>query len=316
MIVTITPNPSVDRTLEVETLEVGGVIRASSCRVDAGGKGINISRALAASGVATLAVFPVGGAAGAEILRLLADEGVAVEPVPISEAIRMNISIVTPDGVVTKINEAGPIFAIDEEKSLIVAAGHASAYATWVVASGTLPRGVSEDFFARALEALCSSSVKVAIDTVGVPLLASLRIHPDVIKPNLEELEELCETEIFTLGEAVEASRQLIAKGARSVLASLGPDGAVLVTRDSAIYGEASVDRVRSTVGAGDSLLAGFLSAGGDGAVALAEGLAWAASAVALPGSRMPNAKNVDRSVVVIHDSIDPGRILTQRSRI
>ncbi len=316
MIVTITPNPSVDRTLEVATLEVGGVIRASACRVDAGGKGINISRALSASGVATVAVFPVGGAAGAEMLRLLADEGVAVVPVPISEAIRMNISIVTPDGVVTKINEAGPIFEIDEEKSLIAAAGRACAGASWVVASGTLPRGVSEDFFARALEGLGNSKVKVAIDTVGTPLLESLRIHPDVIKPNLEELEEISAAEIFTLGEVVEASRGLIARGARAVLASLGPDGAVLVTGDSAIYGEAWVDRVRSTVGAGDSLLAGFLSAGGVGAVALAEGLAWAASAVTLPGSRMPDANNVDRSVVVIHDSIDPDRILAQRSRI
>ncbi len=315
MIVTITPNPSVDRTLEVEMLEVGGVSRANSVRVDAGGKGINISRALSASGVSTVAVFPVGGSVGAEMMRLLADEGVAVIPVPIGNAIRMNVSIVTPDGVVTKINEPGPVLSMEEEKALIAAAIHASAGASWVVASGTLPLGVGEDFFARALGGIDRSQVRFAIDTVGNPLLESLRIHPQVIKPNLQELAELCGAEIHTLGDAVDAAHQLIGRGARSVLASLGPDGAILVDGDSAVHGEAPVDQIRSTVGAGDSLLAGFLYGGGSGSAALAEALAWASAAVTLPGSRMPNTKIVDRSVVVIHDSIESGRKLKQGSQ-
>src|SRR5581483_9917827 len=108
MIVTLTANPSLDRTLEVPALRRGSVIRSSAVHTDPGGKGVNISRALAAHGRKTLAVLPAGGAEGAQLSALLIPQGVDLVEVPVAGASRINVSLVEPDGTVTKVNEAGP----------------------------------------------------------------------------------------------------------------------------------------------------------------------------------------------------------------
>jgi 1-phosphofructokinase len=161
--------------------------------------------------------------------------------------------------------------------------------------------------------------VRVAVDTSGLPLTASLAAGPDVIKPNFEELAGATGRDIATLGDAVAAAELLRRHGAVAVLVSLGPDGAVLVDADGAVHGEAPVTERRSTVGAGDALLAGFLSAstglsaGGTGATALAEALAWGAAATRLPGSQMPGPYDLDRAAVRIHPTVDTDRALTRQ---
>jgi len=310
MIVTVTPNPSLDRTVEIDALVRGDVLRARRASVEAGGKGVNISRALAANGIPTLAVLPSGGFEGAQLTGLLATPGVEVVLVRIAGAVRANISIVEPDGTVTKINEPGPGLTTDEFNALSHATLRAAAGADWLAASGSLPPGASPDFYARLIDLLAPTSCRIAVDSSGEPLLRVLGMHPDVVKPNRDELAEAVGRSIATLGDAVDAAGRLQEQGPRAVLASLGADGAILVDASGALHGEAYVDTPVSAVGAGDSLLAGFLAGGGSGRKALVEGLAWGAAAVTLPGSRVPGPSDLRRDAVLIHSHVDRQRRL------
>jgi 1-phosphofructokinase len=314
MIVTLTPNPSVDRTIEVEVLHRGAVLRARSSRVDPGGKGVNVSRALAANGRKTRAVLPGGGWEGEQLAALLAPADVPVVVVPVAEPVRANVSVVEPDGTVTKLNELGPRLSPEEVEALTAATVAAAAEAEWLACTGSLPPGAPIDFYASVVERLGAASVRVAVDSSGAPLVAALEAGPDLVKPNREELSEATGLPVATLGDVVTAAEQLRARGARTVLASLGADGAVLVEAGRATYGHARVERPRSAVGAGDAMLAGFLAGGGSGPEALAEALAWGAAAASLPGSRMPTPGDLDHAAVALADRIDPDRRLTERS--
>jgi 1-phosphofructokinase len=314
MIVTLTPNPCIDRTVEVDALRRGAVSRAHRGRVDPGGKGVNIAGALAAHGISVVAVLPSGGWEGAQLGKMLDQEGITSVRVPIAGSIRANISVVEPDGTVTKLNEPGPHLTPGEVEALLDATSNAAAGADWVVGCGSLPPGPAEDFYALVVDRLAGSDTKVAIDTSGATLLKSLSAGPDVIKPNLEELSEAARTEIATLGQALEAARAVRDQGVATVIASLGPDGALYVDERRAVHAEAPVKSPRNAVGAGDALLAGFLASGGRGPDAFAYGVAWAAAAVRLPGSRMPGPGDVDISIVRVHDDIDGARVLSQTS--
>jgi 1-phosphofructokinase len=314
MIVTVTPNPSVDRTIEVDRLTPGGVHRARSVRVDAGGKGVNVSRALAANQHRTCAVIPSGGIEGAQLAALLNTEQVEVVLVAIHGAIRANVSVAEPDGTITKLNEPGPILSRTEQEAIVAATLGVADQASWVVASGSIPPGTAPQFYRSLIERLHDRHARIALDTSGAPLELALAAGPDVVKPNRPELAEAAGRSLCTLGDVVEAATLLREKGADAVLASLGPDGAVLVDASGAIHGEAPVRASRNAVGAGDAMLAGFLAAGGHGPAALAEALAWGAAATTLPGSRMPAAADISRRAVRVHDSIDLNRVLVGRS--
>lgn len=313
MIVTLTPNPSVDRTVEVDALVRGAVSRADGGRVDPGGKGVNIAGALVAHGRDAIAVLPSGGLEGIQLAELLKDEGIPSVQVPIAGSIRANISVVEPDGTVTKFNEPGPLLSPSEIEALIQATADAAAGATWVVGCGSLPPGPADDFYALVIDRLGSSDSRVAIDTSGPALLKSLSAGPDIIKPNLDELSEAANLEISKLADALHAARALQDQGATTVIASLGSDGALYVDESDALHAEATVTNPRSAVGAGDALLAGFLAHGGQGGDAFAHGVAWAAAAVGLPGSRTPGPDDVDLSIVRVHDHIEGGRVLGGR---
>jgi 1-phosphofructokinase len=211
---------------------------------------------------------------------------------------------------VTKINEPGPTLTAAELEAMALATLNAATGAEWVAVSGSLPLGASDEFYARLLDRLRSAGGRVALDTSGPAFQLALQAGPAVVKPNTEELAEAAGRRITTLGDTMDAAERLREQGAGAVLASLGPDGAVLVDAKGAVHGEAPVATPRSAVGAGDALLAGFLSAGGQGPTALAEALAWGAAATSLPGSRMPTPEDIDRACVRLHDVIDRSRIL------
>ena len=314
MIVTLTPNPSVDRTIEVDALHRGAVLRARASRVDPGGKGVNVSRALAANGRKTRAVLPGGGWEGEQLAALLAPADVPVVVVPVAGSVRANVSVVEPDGTVTKLNEPGPQLTPEEVEAVTAATVAAAADAEWLACTGSLPPGAPIDLYARVVERLGSARVKVAVDSSGAPLVAALDAGPDLIKPNREELAEATGRAIFTVGDVVAAAEELRGRGVGTVLASLGADGAVLVDASGATYGSATIDRARSAVGAGDAMLAGFLAGGGSGPDALREALAWGAAAASLPGSRMPTPADLDHDAVTLADRIDPDHPLTERS--
>jgi 1-phosphofructokinase family hexose kinase len=297
MIVTVTPNPSIDRTLSIPPLERGGVHRASSTIAEAGGKGINVARALATHGFASLAVAPLSTASAAVMRSLLAGAA-PLESVEIHGDVRINVSLVEEDGTVTKVNEAGPNLSSAEVEALLATTVHLGRSADWIVACGSLPPGVPDDFFAR-LAARAPSRTRVAIDTDGVPLRASIGEHVDLVKPNLRELEVLAGRELPTLGAVVLAADDLVASGLDQVLVSLGPDGALLVDRIGTLHAEATVSDVRNTVGAGDALLAGFLASGGNRA-ALGPAVAWSVAACRSPGTAMRRVSRGDLEAVLI----------------
>jgi 1-phosphofructokinase len=308
VIVTVTANPSIDRTLIIPPLVRGEVLRVRSTSSEAGGKGINVSSALAAQGHATLAVVPLSGPASA-LFRALLGEAVAIDAVTIAGDLRTNISLLEEDGSVTKVNEPGPtLSAVEADAILERAASHAAA-ASWIVVSGSLPPGVGTDFYARLVERV-GIGARVAVDADGAVLQAAVRAGPALVKPNRRELEGLVGARLTTLGGTIEAARRLVADGAGAVLVSLGPDGAAYVDRTGATHAEAQPEAVRNTVGAGDALLAGFLAAGATHR-ALGEAVAWSLAACRASGTRMGPVLPADREAVTVHADPDMDRPLT-----
>lgn len=320
MIVTLTPNPSLDRTLQIEALRRGEVHRATGGRVDPGGKGVNVSRAVAEHGLDTTAVLPLGGPDGQRLAQLLEGLGVDVRGVQVLGGVRSNITVAEPDGTTTKLNEPGPALTEAEQKALVDAVLDCAGPGTWVVGSGSLPPGVLPRFYADLVAAVRPTGARVVIDSSGAALAEVLAagtreggVLPDLVKPNREELAEAVGRPLRTLGDVVAAATELQRRGIATVLASLGADGAVLVDDDEALHGEARIAAPVSTVGAGDAGLAGYLSRAVDGAPpreCLAAALGWGSAATSLPGSQMPTPDDVAAVAVTIHDHVEEHRAL------
>ncbi|AGK75281.1 fructose-1-phosphate kinase [Streptomyces sp. ScaeMP-e48] len=312
MILTVTPNPSLDRTYELPELVRGTVLRATADRVDPGGKGVNVSRAVAAAGHRTVAVAPMGGPEGALLARLLGEHGIEAAGVPVTGSTRINITLVEPDSTLTKINAAGPELSAAEAEDVLEAVRTRAAAADWIACCGSLPRGLPPQWYAELVARSHRAGTRIALDTSGPALTAALREGPDVIKPNAQELAEAVGRPLATVGDALKAAEELRVRGARSVLASLGADGQLLVEASGTYFATARVETVRSNVGAGDASLAGFLTAGGQGPEALASAVAHGAAAVQLAGSLMPTPADLDRSAVVVSADVPLDRPLTE----
>lgn len=308
MIVTVTPNPSIDRTLHLARLERGGVVRAGSSTAEAGGKGLNVARALTTHGLDAMAVLPLSDASAGAFLELVG-ESASVATAPIAGEVRVNISLVEQDGTVTKVNEPGPTVSAAEGDALLARVTSLAAGAAWVVGSGSLPPGLGSDFYARLAEALPPGG-RLAVDAEGEALRSALTASPMLIKPNRHELEGLCGRGLDSLGDVVQAAQELVeTRRVGAVLVSLGSDGALYVEAGRAIHAEARIEAVANTVGAGDALLAGFV-AGAPGTETLRTAVAWSVAACRSPGTQMRPLTPDDLAVVVVHDSVDMRRRL------
>lgn len=317
MIVTLTANPSLDRTIELSgPLSRGDVQRAFATHEQPGGKGVNVSRALIASGLDTLAILP--GDAADPMLVALRAEHIPTVSLGIAERIRSNITLTEPDGTTTKINEPGPTLDRVDEQGLIDLVVLHTRGAQWLVLAGSLPPGLPRDFYARVITAVREGGAgpRIAVDSSGDPLAALLEsgVEVDLIKPNGEELAELTglsdgDSLENDPGAAFVVARTLVDRGCRAVLATLGGRGAVLATADGGWVASMPPIVPRSTVGAGDSSLAGYLLADlrGDGPERrLAQAVAHGTAAASLPGSTMPSAHQTrpqDASVSTIEHS-------------
>ena len=310
MILTLTPNPSLDLTYELDKLSRGAVQRAESFSVEAGGKGINVSRDLVGNGVPSRAVAPVGGPSGEQFLSLLRSSEVELVRVAVAGAVRINTSLAESAGVLTKVNASGPGLSLEEVERLLSETASAARGASWVAACGSLPPGAPKDVYARVVEAGHEAGCPVAVDGSGAPLAAALSAGPDLVKPNAEELAELVGRRLVTFGDVLKAAGEVRARGAVRVLVSLGADGAILVEEGGAVHAETPPFVPRSTVGAGDATLAGFLAGGGEGKKALVEAIAWGAAAAKLPGTGGPGPEDIDRGAVRLHETLDPERKL------
>lgn len=302
MIVTLTLNPSLDRTLEVEALDRGVVLRTSSPTLEAGGKGVNVTRALCANGIPSIAVLPVGGGEGAELSTLLEHANVSARFVPVAGRTRSNITIAEHDGTITKLNEPGSAISSGELSALTDVVSAAASVGDWVLISGSVPPEFTAEQVRSLATQLVSRGVNLAIDTSGDALVASLAARPRLIKPNRAELAEISGEPLESISEVIAAAKGVHDNGVEIVLVSLGADGAVLVGPAGVVVGESRVDRPRSTVGAGDSFLAGFLSKFSvdetDVDAALLEALAWGAAAASLPGTSVPGPGDIDHANV------------------
>lgn len=298
MIVTLTANPAIDRLIRLDaTLQPGSVVRSQPPHDDPGGKGINVARVLASAGEDVLAVMPSN--ASDPLLRALRAVSLPAAPVGIDEPVRINLTITDPDGITTKINAPGPRLSTDVQDGLVNTVLNAAEGADWAVLSGSLPPGVPAGFYAQLTAHLRARGTKVAVDTSGAPLAALFTqadAAPDVIKPNGAELADLIggneqQIESDPRSAIHQATALLKQSGLGAILLTLGGAGAALITGNGSWFAAAPQIDVRSTVGAGDSSLAGYLIArvaGRSPQDCLASAVAFGSAAATLPGSSLP----------------------------
>ena len=319
MILTVTPNPSIDRTVNLTApLTRGAVQRVGTVVNEPGGKGVNVARALTLAGADTLALLPA--TERDPLLTALQDSAVPFRRVPTDQPVRTNLAITEPDGTTTKLNERGGVLGTTAGAALTDAVVDAARDAHWVVLSGSLPPGLPDDWYADVVVALAGTGCRVAVDTSEGPLSAlaaafrrgDRRAAPDLLKPNAEELAGLVGASADELERAaahgdpdpvVTAARRLVDLGVGAVLATLGAAGAVLVDSTGAWLATPPPIVPRSTVGAGDASLAGYLRAAVGGAEPprrLQMAVAYGSAAAALPGTAMPSPADLDLDGVAV----------------
>lgn len=323
MIVTVTPNPSIDRTVSLgATLTRGAVHRVTSATSEPGGKGVNVARALALASLDALAVLPTSD--DDPMVAALRAAGVTFRSVPVGGLVRTNLAITEADGTTTKLNEPGAPLDADALDALTRAVLAHAETASWIVLSGSLPPGVPDDWYADVVARLASSPCHVAVDTSERPLDALAAAFgtaaPDLIKPNAEELAGLVGASPEELESAaaqgdpapvIQAANQLIERGAKTILVTLGAAGAVLVDPTGSWMAAPPPITPRSTVGAGDSSLAGYVRAAVGGAEPprrLQMAVAYGSAAAALPGSALPAPSQVDLDAVRVY-AISPAAV-------
>ena len=293
-IVTVTPNPALDLTLEVERLGVGAVNIAGASRFESGGKGANVARMLAQLGTAGSAAAVVAlPADGADSWIASFPREVELVVVRVAGSLRANVAITAADGETTKVNmRGGPLSPADAD-ALLAAVAAAARGAAGVVVGGSLPIGMEPAWIGRVANAARAAGAKIAIDCTGEALEAAVVARVDLIKPNEEEASHLVGFPVNDRPSAERAASLLIERGVGAVLLSLGASGAIFraAESDTTLYMPTPRAKVRSTVGAGDVLLAALLftlSSGGSSADALSSAVGWAAAKVEQPGTTMP----------------------------
>lgn len=300
LILTVTPNPAIDLSTTVERVAPVLKMRCGPLRRDPGGGGVNVARVCRRLGAEASALFPAGGATGALLRRLLEQEDVACLPVPVANPTREDFTVVeTSTGGEFRFVLPGDPLAESEWQACLETVAATSTTPDFIVASGSLPPGTAEDFYLRVGAVARASGVRWALDASGAALRHGLGERPDLIKPNLRELRELTGAALERESDLLPCCRDLIRRGgATMVLLSLGSSGALLVTAEDAWRAPAPPVRPVSTVGAGDSLMAGMVFALAEGRLppdALRLGMATAAATTLAPGTGLALRQDVVR---------------------
>ncbi len=264
MIVTVTPNAAIDKTLNVPNHQLGQRHRCARGEVLAGGKGINVARTLKRLGEPVVATGLAGGATGLRIVEELTREGILNDFVRISDESRTSTVVIDPTvGRQTEINEYGPEITEDELAILNEKLRYLSTGAGTVVLAGSLPRRVDPDWYAVAIRDLRRRKVTVVLDSEGEPLRLGVPAEPDFVAPNQFEAEELVGHEFGTDGDFAAALDEIVELGARNVLITR-ESGCFALIRDAGkvrrFAVEVDVLEAVASVGSGDAFLAGFLA--------------------------------------------------------
>jgi 1-phosphofructokinase family hexose kinase len=308
MILTVTLNAAIDRTVAVPNFRLGHRHRAVESRTVAGGKGINVARALKMLGRPVIATGFAGGPTGNRLLEQLRKEAVLTDFTRIAAETRINLAVVDPtSGEQTEINERGPAVSPEEVEAFVQRVGYLADGAKLCVLAGTLPPGAGDDLYARLVKDLGERGLPVVLDAEGSAMLAGLRAGASIVTPNEREAEELVGQEFADRDDLIQGLSELVRLGADEA-AITRPDGCV------AVIGSGSEQRfleVRtepldpvSTVGSGDAFLAGYVAARYDGKSAdecLAYGVACGAESTQHFGAGTVDLNQVERLVGEVH---------------
>jgi len=303
LILTVTLNPALDHTLFVDGLKPHDTNRVTRTETDAGGKGLNLSRVAHELGSETLAICPLGGPAGHSIEGRLRREGVSLELVEIKGITRTNFSVEDGSGEPpTTFNGAGPEFAPEEWAAFMGAFEKALARAKFLAMGGSLPPGRAASTYAELAGQARARGVEVLVDADGEAMKLAMSVPPDIIKPNRREAERLLDRTLEDESSVIEAARELserlsAAGSARAwALISLGEEGAALASPRGVWFGEPIAVEAKSTIGSGDSMLAGVLHAIEQGEeAALSLGLACGAATAETDGSEIARRAAIER---------------------
>lgn len=255
MIYTVTLNPSIDFIVRLDNLVLDSVNRMSSDDKFAGGKGINVSRILQRLDIDNTATGFIGGFTGRFVADSLVAEGIKTDFVEVSEDTRINVKIKA--GEETEINGAGPKISdekLEELKSIL--AGLSSE--DTVVFAGSAPSSLGNQVYNTLIPIAKKAGAEVVCDFEGQTLLDSLNYQPLLVKPNNHELADIFGVELNSLADIEKYAREILAKGAKNVIISMAGDGALLVTPEAAYFAKPIKGTVKNSVGAGDSMVAGF----------------------------------------------------------
>lgn len=297
MIYTVTLNPAMDKTAVIENFAPGEVNRVVSFRLDAGGKGINVSKCLHSLGADTVAAVILAGQTGRQLESIVTNLGIPVLAVYVPGESRTNLKIVDPVKMEnTDINEPGPAVSREILDALRLALGEKLRKGDSVVLSGSLPRGADAELYRDWTRYFQSLGASVFLDCDGQALGLGLEAKPYLIKPNEKELARLLGKENLEEGEMLSAGKALLERGVREVVISLGRDGALFFSRQGAFRAEGLDVPVQSTVGAGDAMVAAMVygkekGLGGEDTVRLA--MAISAASVMQTGTQSPEKELV-----------------------
>ena len=259
MIVTVTMNPAVDKTVEIDTFQYRGLNRARRTELDAGGKGINVSKTICELGGQSVATGFLGGHNGQFIERALEQYGITTDFVWVPGETRTNTKIVEKDGTLTELNEPGFLVSTENiaalKKKLIDYANEETMF----VFAGSIPRGVSKDIYKELICAVKGKGAYVLLDADGEVLRNALEAKPNVVKPNKMELIGLLGLkENADIEELVSGAKSIQKKGIENVVVSLGKEGAIFLMGNDSIVCDSLPVKVSSCVGAGDAMVAAF----------------------------------------------------------
>lgn len=279
MIATVTLNPALDKSIYVDRLHPNDANRILRVEVDAGGKGINASRVLKELGDETIALGFIGGQVGSFIELVLKNEGIPTDFVHVKSDTRTNVCIQEMTGSPpTMLNEPGPTISEQDFDQLFDKVRKIAKESSFVIFGGSLPPGVPKDIYQLLVKVVQDSESKAILDSDGEPMRMGMKSVPYMIKPNREEAERLVNLRVKNVGEATRAANILTKTGVKVVVISMGAEGAVAASADEVWHAVPPRVTAVSTIGSGDSMVAGIahiLSKGGS----LGEALKWGTAA-------------------------------------
>ena len=299
MIITLTMNPALDKTMEVESLNLGGLNRVQNVQVDAGGKGINVSKMIKCLGGMSLATGFVGGESGDKLLITVEKLGLKHDFITIVGETRTNIKVFDKKHGITELNETGIILTTQDEQNICDKLVELADEKEIFVLSGSLPAGVGANFYQKIITRLKEKGAKVFLDADGEAFKLGIEAKPNYIKPNLYELTQYFNvSENISLIEIKELCHKLIDSGIELVAVSMGEKGAMFVTSEKALYAEGLDVKASSTVGAGDSMI-GTMVYGMEQKISLEDliklSMAAASGAVMTEGTKPPTYELVEQ---------------------